>query len=462
MTTTGTGWTGDAILETLNNPATIGVAGDTGSDKTPNYFFDPKLGLEHLVLKEAVLNLGPIVAGPGGTLWHYVDGVYLAGGEDVTKRRVEQLLGNRFRRTHGQQIVEALQIQEPFISDEQPAEYINCANGLLHWSTGELLPHTPDVPTTYKLAVNWNPDASCQYVEQWLSEVTAEAEVRTLLWEIIGISVMADMPYHRAVLVYGHGRNGKGTFLRIIEKLIGPGFVSNVSLQSLGEERFAGADLFGKVANISGDLVARHLKRTDLFKMATGGDTIRAERKFGQPFSFVNRATMLFSANELPGTSDHTHGFFDRWIIVPFTGDFRGREDPTIEAKLHSELEGVLVKAVAALCTLDQRKAFTTPASVKAASEAYRTEADPVRSFAEELLAFGHDRQHVRNAIYQRFKVWCEDNGRGVLSATKFYQRMAQLDGVTSVDKKSHGQRFIVGIDLDKTTTPPPTDDRFL
>ena len=132
MTTTGTGWTGDAILETLNNPATIGVAGDTGSDKTPNYFFDPKLGLEHLVLKEAVLNLGPIVAGPGGTLWHYVDGVYLAGGEDVTKRRVEQLLGNRFRRTHGQQIVEALQIQEPFISDEQPAEYINCANGLLH------------------------------------------------------------------------------------------------------------------------------------------------------------------------------------------------------------------------------------------------------------------------------------------------------------------------------------------
>jgi putative DNA primase/helicase len=77
------------------------------------------------------------------------------------------------------------------------------------------------------------------------------------------------MPYHRAVLLFGHGRNGKGTFLRLIEKLIGPRFVSAVTLQSLGEGRFASADLFGKIANISGDLDARYIKRADVFKMAT-------------------------------------------------------------------------------------------------------------------------------------------------------------------------------------------------
>ena len=53
--------------------------------------------------------------------------------------------------------------------------------------------------------------------------------------------------------------------------------------------------------------------------MATGGDTLTAERKFGHPFVFRNRATMIFSANELPGSADLSDGFFSRWVIVPFT-----------------------------------------------------------------------------------------------------------------------------------------------
>jgi len=419
-----------------------------GTETDPGRFFEGRDGLDHLKLKAAVLELGPIVAGPGATLWWYRDGVYVQGGEAEAKRRVEALLGKRFRRTHGQQIVESLQIQVPFIGDQHPPNYINCRNGLLHWPTGELEPHTPDVPTTYQLAVNWDPQATCLHVEQWMAEVV-DVETVALLWEVIGVSVRSDMPYHRAVLLYGHGRNGKGTFLRIIEKLIGREFISAVTLQSLGEDRFAGADLFGKVANISGDLDARHIKRTDLFKMATGGDTIRAERKYGQSFSFVNHATMLFSANELPGTSDHTHGFFDRWIIVPFTGDFRGREDRCIETKLHSELEGVLVLAVGALQRLEERGQFTLPTSVKKATEEYRTEADPVRSFAEEQLVFDQDARQNRTDLYKGFRFWCEDNGRQAPAATKFYRRLAQLDAIASVDTKSNGVRFVIGARLE-------------
>jgi hypothetical protein len=103
---------------------------------------------------------------------------------------------------------------------------------------------------------------------------------------------------------------------------------------------------------------------------------------------------MLFSANELPGTSDHTHGFFDRWIIVPFTRDFRGRADPGTENKLHTELEGVLACAVSALRALDQRGHFTLPASVKAATEAYRTETDPDRALDTFLEGLAYTREH--------------------------------------------------------------------
>ena len=36
----------------------------------------------------------------------------------------------------------------------------------------------------------------------------------------------------------------------------------------------------------------------------TGGDQVTAERKHGHPFTFTNRALMIFSANETPGTAE--------------------------------------------------------------------------------------------------------------------------------------------------------------
>ena len=48
------------------------------------------------------------------------------------------------------------------------------------------------------------------------------------------------------------------------------------------------------------------------------------------------------------------------------------------------------------------------PATVKAATEDYRLEADPVRSFADECLYIGSDESQNRTDIYSRFRLWRE------------------------------------------------------
>src|SRR5262249_58324017 len=112
----------------------------------------------------------------------------------------------------------------------------------------------------------------------------------------------------------------------------------------------AAADVYGKLANICGDLDARAIHRTDCFKQITGGDPIMAERKFRDAFSFVAYALPLFSANEPPRTADQTDAWFDRWIILPMERRFEGPDaDPTLSDGLAAELEGLLVLAVAGL-----------------------------------------------------------------------------------------------------------------
>jgi putative DNA primase/helicase len=76
----------------------------------------------------------------------------------------------------------------------------------------------------------------------------------------------------------GPGDTGKSTLLALFEELLGTRNVSNATLQSIAHDRFAGADLYGKLANISADLDAKAIQSTGVFKILTGGqDSLRVE-----------------------------------------------------------------------------------------------------------------------------------------------------------------------------------------
>jgi putative DNA primase/helicase len=229
-------------------------------------------------------------------------------------------------------------------------------------------------------------------------------------------------------MLYGTGRNGKGTFLRLISALLGSANLSSVTPQSLDENRFRAAELHGKLANVAGDVDPRMFKGTELLKQLTGGDRVTAERKHGQPFSFTCRALMLAAFNQLPRTADTTEGFFSRWLVLPFVGYFpAGVADGTREAKLHSpaELQGLLVKAVEGLQRIRSRGCFAEPESVKAATLAFRTHADTcVRSSPN---AARHQRSQARTgALGKSF------TARGETGTSKTAHRQAHRRGSMS------------------------------
>lgn len=175
----------------------------------------------------------------------------------------------------------------PEIGD-RPADLRLCVgNGILDPLSEKLEPHSPDAIFINQIPVQWVPGAACLVFEKFVSEVLP-ADAIELVFEIMGLAMYSANPLRVAVLLLGPGGNGKTVLLRVIIALLGAANISNVPLQSSTENRFAAAEVFGKLADICGDLDARAIEQTDVFKMMTGGDSILAERKDRDHFSFTS------------------------------------------------------------------------------------------------------------------------------------------------------------------------------
>ena len=102
-----------------------------------------------------------------GRLYRYHDGVWRNDGDVAVRRVAAFLLGNRYRLMHGATAVELIRLREPFFTDARlDTQYLNLPNGLLEWRTATLQPHRPEVPSTIRLPVAWDAQATCPVIDR--------------------------------------------------------------------------------------------------------------------------------------------------------------------------------------------------------------------------------------------------------------------------------------------------------
>ena len=148
--------------------------------------------------------------------------------------------------------------------------------------------------------------------------------------------------------------------------------------------------LFGKLANVCGDLSPDALQGTGMFKQLTGGDTIDAEIKFGGRIKFCNFAKMIFSTNQMPVNKDDTPAFFDRWTIISFPNKFRNSEleDKTLISRLTAdrELSGLFNLALKGLKRLLNNSRFSNNKSTEEIRDYYIRLSNPQHAFVMDML----------------------------------------------------------------------------
>lgn len=334
-------------------------------------FFHAKDGLKAYAAANAVRDLGPVRWGVDRTFWCYMNGVWRSA-DDLIHARICRTLGDDYRPSHAQTVRDVLKAELQRLEIEPNSQYINVSNGMVEWNSAVVVDrhsHAESYLSTVQLPVSYRASATCPAFDEFLAWAVAPDDVQRV-WEIIGYLMMAGNPLQRAILFTGGGGNGKGVMLDMIKKLLGEQNCTSVPLHDFADNRFVTAELFGKLANICGDIDATYIENTSRIKEITGEDTVMGERKGQDPFYFKPWCKMVFSANDIPGSADASSGWTRRFEIVHFP-NVPAVRDRGLKDRLTTpaSLSGIARKAVLALRELMARGDF---ADGEARGEAHR------------------------------------------------------------------------------------------
>ncbi len=267
-----------------------------------------------------------------------------------------------------------------------------------------------------------------------------------LLFEIIGYTLYPKYPFNKAVMLVGSGSNGKSTFLRILKEILGRENITSISLKDITSNRFSASLLFGKLANIHGDLQKYAITDTGTFKLLTGEDYISADRKFRDRIEFQNYAKLIFSANELPEVNDMTEAFWRRWIIIEFHNKFEPIDNFFEDNFDEIELSKIISISLLAFRDVLRRNKFSFEETEADYKETWLRKSDSVYAFLaekfeqKELFKHGKIEKQKLYTMYQQF---CTENDINPVEKNTFTKRL-EVYGYPVV--KSGGERFYKGL----------------
>jgi putative DNA primase/helicase len=414
-------------------------------------FFSPDYGLMAGRLADAVERGGPLLADNDDRIWVYEGGVWRPDAGDV-RRRAVALLGERYRPAHYRTLTEVLGGSLERFEPAPVSGMINVRNGLLLWNGDpdpHLIEHNAECPSTVQLPVTWDPTAECPEFDAFLESAIPEDD-RQRAWEVIGYLMMSGNPLQRLFLLSGSGGNGKGVFLNVVRALLGKPNMSAVPLQEFSDSQFATAELFGKLANVCGDIDATFIQNTGRIKELSGDDEMKGERKFGHPFYFRFWGKAIFSANAIPGASDSSRGWLRRWEVIefPYTPT---NPDPNLSKRVttEEELAGIAVKAVDALRQMMRTRTFSTGESSEKSHQEFAEKANRVIRWINDPdsnVTRGEDVFNKGTVLLRAFRAWEEEDSgsRNNATSSQRFHELARQAGLTPVVKR--GNRGFYGL----------------
>jgi putative DNA primase/helicase len=340
--------------------------------------------------------------------------------------------------------------------EAENAKYLNFDNCLFNLETWETEEHTPEIKSISQIPVEYNPEAKCPTIANFLNDVAKPEDIPFLL-EWTGYCLTPWVMHQKSLMVYGIPGTGKSVFLALLEALVGEKNCSAESLQKLEEDKYRCANLYGKRVNICSDIPSTRMHKTEMFKRLTSGiDTIDAEKKYMPSFNFKNTAKLTFSANKLPpGPKDPA--FYERFCLIEFSNKFRGtaKDDKRLIRKLigAGELSGFLNLALEGLKRLKDTDCFSYSKSFEEVEKEYLLNSNPVSFFMEKYTVVSPD-DIDSTVLFGNFIQWCILQNLPIMVKSVFGKALSNLGYETYRDNVPGGSgkkaTFILNVAVKK------------
>jgi len=357
-------------------------------------------------------------------LWVYSGGRYVPASAEWTLDRCTTLVSDLYHGHIVPSMIDAvhmhLKARQPLLEPTPPKSLVNLRNGIWDAKAARLLPHSPSLwPSPVQIPVDYNPDAKCPKIDKFFSMIFPD-DSQDFVDELYGSFLVSNTFYQQILWLTGPGGNGKGTQIKLAAAFLGKENCAPIRLSELSTDRFATADIYGKLLIYDGDTPIERMLHVDVLKRITGGDTIRAQHKGLRAFSFDPFCTVMIGANDQPDAVDFSQGMLDRPMIIPCTRRIRGTagqrtdQDTYIAELLAGDgAAGLLNRALRGLDRLLKR-GLILPPSVAGATNAYKAQANPIEQFFLESLQLDPNGLLKLKDIRPLFIDWARGNGRSV------------------------------------------------
>lgn len=243
--------------------------------------------------------------------------------------------------------------------------------------------------------------------------------------EMFGYFLLPSLKGSSAFFLVGGGSNGKSVMVKVLEEMFGKRYCSSMSIQKLTTNNWAPAHLIGKKINISNEEESKYM-RADTLKALITGDTINAERKFGDPFEFTPHTKFIFATNDMPSFETMNYGLKRRLKFLPFYRRFADKDqDKGLQEKLSKEIPGIIGWAIDGAIRFTQNDhVFNVAQASNMFLDAFVAEISGAVTFFHEFYEIDTDSRTANSEVYVHYCNWCADNGRKPLNSNNFWKEI--------------------------------------
>ena len=286
---------------------------------------------------------------------------------------------------------------------------------------------------THQLDFDHNPFARNHLFEDYLNVVLPNKDTQKTLQQVAGYLFVKGLKLEKVFFLYGGGANGKSVFFEIINGIIGSENLSNYSLESLTDDKgYSRAMIKDKIVNYGTDIRMNHVD-AGKFKTLASNEPIEARLPYKNPFMMTDYAKLIFNVNKMDGaTVEHTHGFFRRFLVIPFSVTIQESEqDPELHKKILKDRAGVLNWIIEGADEVVKNKDIFISDECKQFQKRFITETDSVAMFEEQCIKDNplykiHFSQSLKT-VYGVYKDYCIDVNFKPLGRNNFKNRMVAI-----------------------------------
>lgn len=285
---------------------------------------------------------------------------------------------------------------------------------------------------THQLDFNHDPTAKNDIFQQYLDDVLPDTDTQKTLQQVAGYLFIKGLKLELTFFLFGTGANGKSVFFEVINGVIGSENISNYSLESLTDDKgYHRAMIKDKIVNYGTDI---RLTKIDagMFKTLASGEPIEARLPYRDPFMMTDYAKLIFNVNKMDSANvEHTHGFFRRFLIIPFLEKIPDAfQDKDLHKKILENRAGVLNWIIEGAEAVVKNRNIFFSAKCEEFKKQFMKETDSVAMFEEQFI-----KENLRGTFYSQtvansyldYKQYCNDSGFKPLGRNNFSKRMQAI-----------------------------------